>query len=74
MRAKPAVVLPARGLPTPCRFGRSGHGTSSLSVAIGVCVIGHPQMASDNSGVFTLVLRITAKTLCFTMVVMATSL
>ncbi len=74
MKAKTAVALLPRRFLIPCRFGLCGHAISSLSVAIGVCVIGHPQMASDNSGVFAPELCVTAKTRCFTIVVMPASL
>lgn len=73
-KSKLAFVLLPRRLRLRGRFGVCGHDTASLSVAIGVCVIGHPQMESDNSGVFAPELCITAKKRFFTIVVMATSL
>ena len=74
VKAKTAVALLQRRIRLRCRFDMWRHDTVSLSVAIGVCVIGHPQMASDNSGVFAPELCVTAKTGCFTIVVMAASL
>jgi len=74
VRIKTTVVLFLSSLPLPCRSGVCGHATASLSVAIGVCVTGHPQVASGHSGPFAPELCITAKTLCFMIVLMATSL
>jgi hypothetical protein len=73
-RGKRAVVLLPRRLRPPCRFGLSGQATASLRVAIGVCVVGHLQLASDNSVVSPSELCVTAKTLRFTIVVMSSSL
>jgi len=66
-----SVVIPRR-FRLPYRFGLSGQVTASLRVAIGTCVIGQPQATSDNSRDDELC--IAAKTLFFTIVVMATSI
>jgi len=73
-RGKRAVVLRSRRFRFPRRFGWCGHATSNLSVAIASSVIGPPRMPSDNSRVFAPELGDTAKTFCFTIVVMVTSL
>lgn len=74
MSAKTAVVLLPHRFRLPCRFGLSGHATTSLTVAIGVCVVGHFPLASGNLGIFAPELCTTAKALCLTIIVIATSL